>query len=568
MAKTDDERPAQTGPIVRAAIKKLEFAGDVTVEPADDSVTVFVGPNNAGKSATLQAMRGLLQAGKAPFASPLVSVEAERRSTLEQVIETLTPFKREDGHYEIPDVGTFNEYLFHQWGQVDSYLGLLTPLTMSFLDTTHRLADCQPAAPFDARRGQANHPFQRMYRDEKLEQAASKAVRRAFKRDLVVHRFASSSIPIYVGQRPKLKRGQNVSDFAHVSAIEALDKVENQGDGIRSYVTIVSRLVAEARTILLIDEPEAFLHPPQAKLIGRFIAENDTPRQTFVATHSSDVLQGILSVSQREVSILRFSRTGKPAKRMTNDQIKELWDDPILRFSNILDGLFHEGVVLTEGDSDCRFFEALADVGVADEDRPDLHFTYSGGKDRIAIVVKALANLGVPVATITDFDVLRSEQPLRNIIEALGGAWKDIESDWKLLKEHVEGGSAFVRVDKFREQITAELKKLPRDGAVPAEALRTIRGITKSASPWDVIKRSGYHSLSGSPRSAAENLLSSLKSKGLFVIPSGELESFCPAIEVKGRRWVERVLQMDLKEEPRLEFARSFAREIADFISS
>lgn len=46
----------------------------------------------------------------------------------------------------------------------------------------------------------------------------------------------------------------------------------DQGDGIRSAVAILSSLVVNKSFLYFIDEPETFLHPPQARQLGRDIA--------------------------------------------------------------------------------------------------------------------------------------------------------------------------------------------------------------------------------------------------------------------------------------------------------
>jgi hypothetical protein len=42
-----------------------------------------------------------------------------------------------------------------------------------------------------------------------------------------------------------------------------------------------------------------------------------------------------------------------------------LWNTPLLRYSSILDGLFHERVTICEADSDCRFYAAMLDAVIA-----------------------------------------------------------------------------------------------------------------------------------------------------------------------------------------------------------
>jgi predicted ATPase len=88
------------------------------------------------------------------------------------------------------------------------------------------------------------------------------------------------------------------------------ERLDEQGDGIRSFVGISLALLILKRSLFLIDEPEAFLHPPQAFRIGAFIGEQaKQSRQIIIATHSVDVLRGILSRSQ-DVDIVRIDRVG------------------------------------------------------------------------------------------------------------------------------------------------------------------------------------------------------------------------------------------------------------------
>jgi predicted ATPase len=131
--------------------------------------------------------------------------------------------------------------------------------------------------------------------------------------------------------------------------LQRLPLVQHQGDGIRSFIGIMLTLVAASYPIVLIDEPEAFLHPPQARLLGRKLAAEARDRaQVIIATHSIDVLLGLLDADDASVTIARLTRQGdvNPVAVLSPDQLRELWRDPLLRYSNVLDGLFHRGVVL------------------------------------------------------------------------------------------------------------------------------------------------------------------------------------------------------------------------------
>jgi hypothetical protein len=151
-----------------------------------------------------------------------------------------------------------------------------------------------------------------------------------------------------VGGRPILKKGEDRVSLSCIERLEALPTLESQGDGMRSFAGVILATSVGRETVLLIDEPEAFLHPPQARLLGASLVE-DRPegRQIFVATHSGDVLRGVLDSNSCDIRVLRLTREGpfNRARLLHNDRIRELWGDPLLRHSNILDGLFHECVV-------------------------------------------------------------------------------------------------------------------------------------------------------------------------------------------------------------------------------
>jgi hypothetical protein len=135
---------------------------------------------------------------------------------------------------------------------------------------------------------------------------------------------------------------------------------------------------------------------------------------------------------------------------------KELWNDPLVRYPNVRDGLFHQAVVLCEADADCRYYNSVLDSVEAEETevrRPQLLFTHRGGKHRMPTVVKALRAVSVPVVVIADFDVLREQQPLRRIVENLGGTWSLVEEDWSVVKSALDSDSRAPSKDYVAERL-------------------------------------------------------------------------------------------------------------------
>jgi hypothetical protein len=251
---------------------------------------------------------------------------------------------------------------------------------------------------------------------------------------------------------------------------------------------------------------------------------------------------------------------------LSNERIKELWGDPLLRYSNILDGLFHESVVVCEADADCRFYSAILDATMAgksdDVIRPDLMFTHCGGKARLPVVIRALREVDVPVRAVADFDVLSEEEPLKSIAESLGIDWSEIQPDWRLVKSAVDSKKPDLNTDEVRKEI-CELLSAVTTTVFPPKVKTDIQSVLKRTSPWANAKLVGKAFVpSGDPSKACERLLSKLRVGGLHVVEVGELEGYVRTEGGHGPKWVNAVLTRELATDPELEAARRFVRAL------
>ena len=112
----------------------------------------------------------------------------------------------------------------------------------------------------------------------------------------------------------------------------------------------------------LIDEPESFLHPPQANIMGRIIGKTlRENQQAFISTHSEEIIKGLLDVCPERVKIVRITREEdvNEFSVLENEKFNEVWNDPLLKYSNIMTSLFHKNVILCESDSDCKFYSII-----------------------------------------------------------------------------------------------------------------------------------------------------------------------------------------------------------------
>jgi hypothetical protein len=346
--------------------------------------------------------------------------------------------------------------------------------------------------------------------------------------------------------------------------------LHNQGDGMRGFVGVLLHSLVVDHSAILIDEPEAFLHPPQARLLGRMLVENAPEnRQMFIATHSGDFIRGLLDASTQRVRIVRIHREAdvNHVKELDNEGIKSIWGDPLLRYSNVLDGLFHEKVIICESDSDCRFYAAILDAvfeSQKETPKPDFMFTHCGGKDRLTVVIQALSSLGVPVIVVSDFDVLNNENPLKNIFASLGGEWDGVADDWKLVKASIEQKKPELSSEDVIKKISEILKSV-QEKTFPERAKKDIIKVLKQSSPWSIAKTVGKSYVpSGESTQACQRIFNTFRKIGLYVVEVGELEGFVRSVGNHGPKWVNAVLTKDLLNDPELDEARKFIIELSE----
>ena len=544
-------------------INRLEFRSGAELFLEDNSIVVLVGPNNSGKSLSLKEIK-YISSRKNASGNSIKSIGIQRYGSETRVLETLQPFARKEGttKYEAsPYKSVTPAQVRELWNSDEPYVGDVSEFFIGHLTTERRLLDCASVDNFDAiNHARGTHPIHQLYQDYDLEKRVSSLFARAFGKDLVVHRSAGRTIPLYVGERPQLSDGRNLVSRDYLDEVEKLEPLADQGDGLKSFASLLLSVWTGCHTILLLDEPEAFLHPPQAKAVGELISAGaEYEKQIFIATHSNDVIQGLLDRYAERISVVRLDREieGVHATYLPNAQVMELWRDPILRYSNVLNGLFHSRVVVTESDGDCRFYEAVAET--QPQDLRTTFYTYAGGKDRIPTLVRALRALHVPVRSVVDFDIFANDHPLRAIVEAHGGDWSQVSNDVNQVRNVVQSKKGWLIGSGFKSRISDIVKSIPDDLIVQKNVLLRIRSVLREASLGETIKAAGMAAVpSGEPTKRAQKLLDQLRAIDIFVVPEGEMEGFCRSIGAHGPRWVEEVLSRDLASDPELEDARNF----------
>ena len=542
----------------------------ITLQPTD--VVVLVGPNNAGKSAALRELENHV---RSRYQGTIVTqVNSRRAGTEEELVEYLRRHTKETPHsgatmYVGYHISLFTPHITSYWSNANG-IEDLTPFFCQRLQTETRIIDSDPAPAISTLDEPASHPIQMLYSDDELENRINGYFQQAFGEDLVVYRLGGNEIPLLVGKDPSLQTGENRTSSSYCRRlIDSTTPLKQQGDGMRSFASVVLHLLARVTpSILILDEPEAFLHPPQARLLGDLIAKERSSRsQLFVATHSVDVINGLLNVAPDNLRVLRIRRDGNinHVKELDRERAKKINADPLMKSSSVMSGVFHERVIICESDSDCTFYNSLLNLRELHGDRqPDVLFVHANGKDRIGALVKTLTELDVPVDVIADIDILRSEDVFEDITKSLGGNWVEIQPMVKAIRTSIDKHKPWSNAGEIKRDIHKELEDIELKGEFPKETRVAISEILKKGSPWFTIKEVGEAAIpKGQVMQHFQNLKSSCKKMGLWIVPVGELEGFCRSVGGHGPRWVQQVIESrDLSRDSDLQGARDFVREI------
>jgi hypothetical protein len=562
---------AFTSTLPSITFESLTFSDGTTIELDRDDIVLFVGPNNAGKSEALRDLQGHI--GGSGQGTVVKSAKLRKIGTVDGLRNMIrTHFQVVDDpngtRYVVNGANVWEGMLEHHWQHPDQ----LRDIFCRRIATERRIVDSNPASAINILNEKPWNPIHILFADDRVEKRISDYFRRAFGKDLILFRVGGQSWPFLVGDRPEIQPGEDRISATYNQRLRAATvPLEHQGDGMRSFATVILEMLApDTPSVLLLDEPEAFLHPPQARLLGEFIAK-ERPRlaQLFIATHSPDVLQGLLNAAPDHLRVVRVKRDGNinRAKELDKSRAKKISGDPIMKFTSVLSGVFHQRVIICESDADCMFYSSVLDIpAVHGSQFPDVLFVQAGGKHRMATLAEALRSLDVDVDVIADFDLLNDESVVEGAVKALGGDWAEVRTQVGPLKAAIEQRKPWLNAVEVAKGIREILDKIPSAGEFPRTARADIESLFRKASPWDAIKTAGEAAVPGGDATKHYGKLQALcNAFGLWIVPVGELEGFCRFEGRHGPLWVQRVVENhDLATDPKLSGARAFIRQVWD----
>lgn len=347
--------------------------------------------------------------------------------------------------------------------------------------------------------------------------------------------------------------------------LEVLENLDDQGDGIRSAVAILASLITTTHSLYLIDEPETFLHPPQARILGRNIVDLSQNKQCFISTHNIDLLRGMLEKDYARIKIIKINRTDNVNEFhvLDNDSIKVISNDKNLKYSNILNGLFYNTVVLCENESDCKFYSALLEKIDSDCYQNTL-FCAVGGKDQFKIIIPLLNKLKINFLVIADLDLINNRDKLKDLINSIeDNKYNQISSIHNDFLNMFESGAdnQVKKQSVIKEEILSFITDAPY---MSDETASKIRQVLKNISHLKLLKNCGKSCLpAGECVQKYNQIIYFLNESNIFVVECGEIERFITEIDGHGSLWVEEVFKKyPTLDEPEYSNAKEFIKKV------
>lgn len=559
-------------------LTRIVFNDNSTIQPGN--LTVIIGPNNAGKSRALKDIITKTTANPLIRGVIIKDIEWSLPQSLQELRDAYDVERNLEQHGSWifrglgPELAqefrtaagewptSFEEYFLQSEREPQTFAQNFGQAMVAFLTTEHRLQIVKES-PSPSEQDQAANLLQALYwTGRSVEKLIRDLVKREFGREIAL----DNTLP----QRLKFRIGDDFSEFPleprdAAPLMSKLELLDDQGDGIRSFVGMVVALLAIKRSLFLIDEPEAFLHPPQAFRIGQFIAEQaGDRRQIILSTHSTDVLRGILN-TKKDVTILRIDRVDNKNNFRTLDpnRLKELVNDPLLSSARVLDGLFYSGAVVVEADSDARFYHTTSNklrTGI------DLHFVNADNKQTVSKIMKMYHDMGVRCAGIVDFDVLNKYTEFKAQLEnlecnekdtsavlaiqgAIAQAAKEIPPDKRLKDAHQQITKLLNSInDTLNSSFASDEEAISAKEQVLHQIEKRSQDVAESAKSWKQFKKHGQSALPVEIREQFDILWQICAKKGLFINPCGELEAMLTEYGIQyntdKRAWITQALTL------------------------
>lgn len=485
------------------------------LEIAPGRVTVFVGPNNGGKSSALRDISNEFVFNQAHDQRVISSLRfanvtrerAEQKISKYRVSEAgQTPerrilMRRNIGRQEVNEQFLL-DHLLNQFNQgrqesynrqyISQHLLSMFALNLTGENRLGLVTQSQAQRLTDP----AQTTIAALFQDDSLRRILSDIVYDSFQMHLVIDATNMGSFAYALSETsppPEIERAFTAEAIEFFRNSHALS---TSSDGTKAFVGVLSEVIAGDVEVLIIDEPEAFLHPGLAYTLGRQIGlKIAADKQLFAATHSPHFLMGCLSAGVA-IDVVRLThRAGRgTAQLLPAARLSEMMNDPLLRSVGVVSALFYESAVVVEADADRAFYEEINNRLNLYSPPSVRHATFlnAHNKQTASEIVAELRQVGVPSGLVVDID------------------W--VKEDGQVCTKYFDAAGV-------PEGLREGLRK----------TRQTVRSYLHAANP-DYKRRGGITLLAGAELATATAFFNQMEMYGLFTVRAGELESWLPQL--------------------------------------
>jgi predicted ATPase len=543
--------------IDKIKLKSGSSQGQPNLEIDLTPITIFVGPNNSGKSRILIELENYCrkthgQANDLILESLIFSQFTKEEiedeiSKIEQtptigesinpghiIIGKVNPQSNQASRFQVNKTGLINEA--QNPNQVQGHYAPFLNIYTLRLDGTNRLTLLQEQPAGDLQNTPVNH-LAHLFVDNDIRKELRRIIYDAFGKYYVIDPTNVGRLRVRLSAtEPKNEREEKGWEKEAIDFHKKALLINDASDGFKAFSGIMTTIIAGDPKITLIDEPEAFLHPALSNKLGKEIGRSliNSRKRLFVATHSSSFLMGCIQ-SGAPINIVRLTyKNSIPYSRiLPKDKIVHLMRHPLLRSTGVLSGLFFESVIVTESDTDRAFYQEINERLLSTNDERGISnclFINAQNKQTVWEIVKPLRELGIPAIGIVDIDVLK------------------------------EGGQVFNKL------LDGSFLPTLNHQAFQSQRKTFNDKLNETGQNWKV--KGGIDLLDRQEKEACNNFLNQLEEYGVLVIRNGELESWLKPLGATGHgpSWLINVFDK-LGDNPELDsYVKPETGDVWDFI--
>lgn len=188
--------------------------------------------------------------------------------------------------------------------------------------------------------------------------------------------------------------------------------LSNQGTGLQrmSLIYLIQNMIekkvigGENQKLLLIDEPEAFLHPEAVRALSKSLYTIGSQMPLLISTHSPVLID--LSEKHTSIQLFRVNQKKNQALELYQSKNDTFDDDDFknLKILNYVDSyvnefFFADKIIIVEGDTEYITFKHFAEQA-----KQNIHIIRARGKGTIQTLMKILNQFDIKYYVLHDID--------------------------------------------------------------------------------------------------------------------------------------------------------------------